>query len=74
MTLVVMFPYLPGSESAAFRGVSVFLGVFLSLGSSSAIAYAVAGTILSDELARQAPRIYTSLHQNIQDRFRDFPW
>jgi small-conductance mechanosensitive channel len=45
--LVVMFPYLPGSDSAAFRGVSVFLGVLLSLGSSSAIANAVAGTILT---------------------------
>jgi small-conductance mechanosensitive channel len=47
MTLVVMFPYLPGSDSAAFRGVSVFLGVLLPLGSSSAVANAVAGTILT---------------------------
>jgi small-conductance mechanosensitive channel len=45
--LVVIFPYLPGSDSPAFKGVSVFLGVLLSLGSSSAIANVVAGVILT---------------------------
>ncbi len=45
--LVVAFPYLPGSNSAAFRGVSIFLGVLLSLGSSSAIANVVAGILLT---------------------------
>jgi small-conductance mechanosensitive channel len=44
---VVVFPYLPGSQSPAFRGISVFLGVLLSLGSSSSVAHAVAGTILT---------------------------
>jgi len=43
---IVVFPYLPGSESPAFKGISVFLGVLLSLGSTSAVAHAVAGTIL----------------------------
>jgi len=46
-TAVVMFPYLPGSNSPAFRGISVFLGVLLSLGSTSAVAHGVAGTILT---------------------------
>lgn len=46
-TAVVIFPYLPGSNSPAFRGVSVFLGVLLSLGSTSAVAHGVAGTILT---------------------------
>ncbi|PKM98408.1 MAG: mechanosensitive ion channel protein [Elusimicrobia bacterium HGW-Elusimicrobia-3] len=46
-TLVVVFPYLPGSSSPAFKGVSVFLGVLFSLGSSSAIANAVAGVMLT---------------------------
>lgn len=45
--LVVAFPYLPGSDSPAFRGVSIFLGVLLSLGSSSAVANIVAGVILT---------------------------
>ena len=44
---IVAFPYLPGSESPAFKGISVFLGVLLSLGSTSAVAHAVAGTILT---------------------------
>jgi len=46
-TAVVIFPYLPGSTSPAFRGISVFLGVLLSLGSTSAVAHGVAGTILT---------------------------
>lgn len=46
-TAVVIFPYLPGSSSPAFRGISVFLGVLLSLGSTSAVAHGVAGTILT---------------------------
>jgi small-conductance mechanosensitive channel len=44
---VFMFPYLPGSNSPAFRGISVFLGVLLSLGSTSAVSHGVAGTILT---------------------------
>lgn len=46
-TLIVVFPYLPGSESDAFKGVSIFIGILFSLGSSSAIANAVAGIILT---------------------------
>ncbi len=45
--LVVIFPYLPGSESPAFKGISVFLGVLFSLGSTSAVANIVAGVILT---------------------------
>ena len=44
---VVAFPYLPGSESPAFKGISVFLGVLFSLGSTSAVANVVAGVILT---------------------------
>jgi small-conductance mechanosensitive channel len=44
---VMVFPYLPGSDSPAFKGVSVFLGILFSLGSSSAISNAVAGMILT---------------------------
>ncbi|HEY1947668.1 MAG TPA: mechanosensitive ion channel domain-containing protein [Bryobacteraceae bacterium] len=45
--LVVMFPYLPGSDSPAFKGISIFLGVLFSLGSSSAVANVIAGVILT---------------------------
>jgi small-conductance mechanosensitive channel len=41
--IVVAYPYIPGSESAAFKGVSVMLGVLFSLGSSSVISNIIAG-------------------------------
>lgn len=44
---IVVFPYLPGSGTPAFKGISVFLGVLISLGSTSAVAHGVAGTILT---------------------------
>lgn len=34
---VVAFPYIPGSSSPAFKGISIFMGVLVSLGSSSAV-------------------------------------
>lgn len=44
---IVIFPYLPGSQSKVFQGVSVFLGVLFSLGSSSAISNVVAGVVIT---------------------------
>jgi small-conductance mechanosensitive channel len=44
---VLIFPYLPGSDSSIFKGVSVFIGVLFSLGSSSAIANMVAGLVIT---------------------------
>ena len=41
--LVVAYPYIPGSNSDAFKGVSIFLGVIFSLGSTSVFANVVAG-------------------------------
>jgi small-conductance mechanosensitive channel len=41
--IVVAYPYIPGSESSAFKGVSVFLGILFSLGSSSFISNLIAG-------------------------------
>ncbi|HEY1194171.1 mechanosensitive ion channel family protein [Flavobacterium sp.] len=45
--LVIIFPYLPGSDSSIFKGVSVFVGVLFSLGSSNAIANMVAGLVIT---------------------------
>lgn len=45
--LVLAFPYLPGGDSPALRGVSIFLGVLVSLGSGSATGNAIAGVILT---------------------------
>ena len=44
---VVIFPYLPGSESPVFKGVSVFLGVIFTLGSSGSLNNLVAGLVLT---------------------------
>ena len=44
--VVVAYPYIPGSSSAAFKGVSIFLGLMLSLGSSAVVANFVAGYTL----------------------------
>jgi small-conductance mechanosensitive channel len=45
--LVVAYPYIPGSGSGAFKGISIFAGVVFSLGSSSAVANIVAGYALT---------------------------
>ncbi|MDZ4733480.1 MAG: mechanosensitive ion channel [Nitrospirota bacterium] len=44
---IAIFPYIPGSQSDAFRGVSVFLGVLLSFGSAGAISNIIAGVVLT---------------------------
>lgn len=44
---VMIFPYLPGSDSPAFKGISIFLGVLFSLGSSSAISNLVGGIVIT---------------------------
>jgi small-conductance mechanosensitive channel len=44
---IVIFPYLPGSDSPIFQGVSVFLGILFSLGSTSAISNVVSGIVLT---------------------------
>ena len=41
--LVVAYPYIPGSSSDAFKGISLFIGLVFSLGSSSIIANMLAG-------------------------------
>jgi small-conductance mechanosensitive channel len=43
LAIVIAYPYLPGSGSAAFQGLSIFAGLMLSLGASSAMASLIAG-------------------------------
>jgi small-conductance mechanosensitive channel len=45
--LVVAYPYIPGSKSPAFQGLSIFLGVLVSLGSTSFLANIIAGYSLT---------------------------
>lgn len=44
---VVLFPYLPGSESPIFKGVSVFLGFLFTFGSAGSLSNVIAGLILT---------------------------
>lgn len=44
---IFIFPYLPGNESPAFQGVSVFLGILFSLGSTSIIGNVVSGLVIT---------------------------
>ncbi|MGF6395413.1 mechanosensitive ion channel family protein [Pseudomonas plecoglossicida] len=45
--LVMAYPYLPGSGTDAFKGLSVLLGLMISLGASSVVGQAAAGLILT---------------------------
>ncbi len=44
--LAMAYPYLPGAETQAFKGLSVLLGLMLSLGASSLVGQAASGLIL----------------------------
>ena len=45
--VVAAYPFLPGSGTAAFQGVSLFLGLMVSLGSGSAVSNFIAGYALT---------------------------
>jgi small-conductance mechanosensitive channel len=46
LAAVIIFPLLPGFQSPAFQGISVFLGLLISLGSTSVISNLVSGSVL----------------------------
>ncbi len=45
--IVMAYPYLPGSGTEAFKGLSVLVGLMISLGASSVIGQAASGLILT---------------------------
>ncbi|MGV8921715.1 MAG: mechanosensitive ion channel family protein [Pseudomonas sp.] len=45
--LAMAYPYLPGAGTDAFKGLSVLIGLMISLGASSVIGQAAAGLILT---------------------------
>ncbi len=45
--LIVIFPYMPGSDSPIFKGVSVFMGILFTFGSAGALSNVVAGLVLT---------------------------
>lgn len=46
-TFILIYPYLPGSESQVFQGVSVFVGLVISLGSTNLIGNLIAGLVIT---------------------------
>ncbi len=44
--IVVAYPYVPGSGSDVFKGVSVFAGLVISLGSSGVVSQVMSGLVL----------------------------
>ena len=46
-TLVVIWPWLPGSESGIFKGVSIFVAALFSLGSTTTIGNLISGIIIT---------------------------
>ena len=47
LMLVMIWPLLPNSDSQVFKGVSVFIGIVVSLGSSSIVSNLVAGLVMT---------------------------
>ena len=45
--LAMIYPYLPGADSGEFKGISVFLGLIVSLGSSTVIGNILAGLVIT---------------------------
>ena len=45
--LALAYPYLPGSDTDAFKGVSVFVGLIISLGSSGIVTQMMSGLTLT---------------------------
>jgi small-conductance mechanosensitive channel len=47
IALAVAYPYIPGSDSLAFQGLSVLFGLMLSLGSTGVVSQMMSGTVLA---------------------------
>ena len=47
LAAAMAYPHVPGSESSAFKGLSVFVGVVVSLGSSGVMQHLMSGLMLT---------------------------
>ncbi|MEG2819890.1 MAG: mechanosensitive ion channel family protein, partial [Muribaculaceae bacterium] len=45
--IAMIYPYLPGSKSGVFQGISIFVGLIVSLGSSTVIGNIIAGMVIT---------------------------
>jgi small-conductance mechanosensitive channel len=69
--VVVAYPYVPGSQTDAFKGVSIFIGIVFSLGSSSLIGNIIAGYSMTYRRAfRVGDRVRVGEHVGDVDKIR----
>jgi small-conductance mechanosensitive channel len=62
--IIVAFPYIPGSQTPAFRGISVMAGLMLSVGSSNLIAQLVGGlTVVYNHICRPGDYVRIGEHE-----------
>lgn len=45
--IAMIYPYLPGAKNGVFQGISVFIGLIISLGSSTVIGNVIAGLVIT---------------------------
>ena len=45
--IAMIYPYLPGAKNGVFQGISVFVGLIISLGSSTVIGNVIAGLVIT---------------------------
>lgn len=45
--VAMIYPYLPGSDTGVFQGISVFVGLIISIGSSTVIGNIIAGMVIT---------------------------
>jgi small-conductance mechanosensitive channel len=71
LAIVVAYPYIPGSDSDAFKGLSLFIGVLLSLGSTSLIGNILAGYTLTYRRSfRRGDRVRIGEHTGYVEQSR----
>ena len=47
LMIAMIYPYLPGAKNGVFQGISVFVGLIISLGSSTVIGNVIAGLVIT---------------------------
>jgi small-conductance mechanosensitive channel len=62
--IIVAFPYIPGSQTPAFRGISVLAGLMISLGAGNSIAQLVGGlTMVYNRTCRPGDFVRVGEHE-----------
>jgi small-conductance mechanosensitive channel len=63
--ITVAYPYVPGSETGVFKGISVFVGLLLTLGSSGLVNQVMSGVLLVYSRALR-PGDYVRLEDDVE--------